>query len=185
MVYAMRSSVCLFCGEEFSRRKSGSDEMKFCSKSHAASFNNAARPPRDVAVLRRCETCPECGGRRSDSRKDSICRKCRKSADTARINAMTLQEVRDQYSVSQYHAKIRAWSRAAYVGEWACLDCGYSLHVDICHVRDVKDFPMSTTVGVVNDPNNLVALCKNHHWEFDNGFLSVSGILKERKGRVA
>lgn len=30
------------------------------------------------------------------------------------------------------------------------------------------------TISDVNDPSNLVALCKNHHWEFDNGHLSLT-----------
>jgi HNH endonuclease len=43
--------------------------------------------------------------------------------------------------------------------------------VDVCHVRPVSDFPPSATLGEVNAPENLVALDKRCHWEFDHGHL--------------
>ena len=52
-----------------------------------------------------------------------------------------------------------------------CDHCGYSYHVDICHIRDLSSFDDQTPVSIVNDLSNLVALCKNHHTEFDNGDL--------------
>lgn len=155
--------------------------MRFCSNDHA----NKARRNRNASGLTPCAVCPSCGGRRSDSRKDSLCRSCKKGIESARIAALTLAELRSSLSISQYHAKIRGWARAAYTGPMQCLSCGYSLHVDVCHVRDVSDFPKASTIGEVNAPENLVALCKNHHWEFDNGHLAVSGLLKPVRGRVA
>lgn len=49
--------------------------------------------------------------------------------------------------------------------------CGYDRHVDICHKRDIADFPDNTLLKTVNHIDNLVALCPTHHWEFDNGYL--------------
>lgn len=121
-----------------------------------------------------CVTCPSCGGRRSDSRRDGVCRDCARSADAERIGSLTLGQLRQSLSLNAYHAKIRGWSRATYQGPRACLVCGYSLHVDVCHRRPVADFPSVATISDVNDPSNLVALCKNHHWEFDNGHLSLT-----------
>jgi hypothetical protein len=90
------------------------------------------------------------------------------------LNDKTLAELRAMYSISQYHAKIRGDSRASYKSTGrpnSCLICGYTKHVDICHVKDIKDFDPNTELSEVNHPNNLVALCKNHHWEFDNDLL--------------
>lgn len=52
-----------------------------------------------------------------------------------------------------------------------CCICGYNRHVDIAHIRAVSDFSDDTFIGVINDINNLMALCPNHHWEFDNHLL--------------
>lgn len=52
-----------------------------------------------------------------------------------------------------------------------CYVCGYTKHVEACHKKSVKDFSDITLIKEINSPENLVALCPNHHWEFDNGFL--------------
>jgi len=49
-----------------------------------------------------------------------------------------------------------------------CLICGYEKHVEVCHIRGVMEFPDDTTVAEINSLKNLVGLCPNHHWEFDN-----------------
>ena len=46
----------------------------------------------------------------------------------------------------------------------------------MCHIKAIKDFDDNTTLGEVNDPKNIVVLCPNHHWEFDNDKLSLSDI---------
>ena len=54
-----------------------------------------------------------------------------------------------------------------------CSVCGYSTHVEACHIRPVSDFPQDATVGEINDRSNLMYLCPNHHWEFDHGMITV------------
>ena len=49
--------------------------------------------------------------------------------------------------------------------------CGYSIHYEVRHIRAVKSFPDTATMAEVHNINNLIALCPNHHWEFDNGLL--------------
>jgi hypothetical protein len=49
-----------------------------------------------------------------------------------------------------------------------CVSCGWLHHVHVCHIKAIKDFPKDTKVSVVNDFNNLVLLCPNCHWLFDN-----------------
>lgn len=62
-------------------------------------------------------------------------------------------------------------ARNAFVGERKCFKCGYDKAVEICHIQSVSSFDGSATIGEVNHPTNLVALCRNHHWEFDHGYL--------------
>ena len=54
-----------------------------------------------------------------------------------------------------------------------CLICGYNRHVDIAHLKAVSSFPDTAFIGEINDINNLMALCPNHHWEFDNDLLEI------------
>jgi DNA-directed RNA polymerase subunit M/transcription elongation factor TFIIS len=54
-----------------------------------------------------------------------------------------------------------------------CAICGYSLHIQIAHIKSVASFQPTSTIGEINHINNLIALCPNHHWEFDNGLLSL------------
>ena len=59
-----------------------------------------------------------------------------------------------------------------------CVVCGYSKHAEVCHKKDVLEFPDEATIGEINSIKNMVALCPNHHWEFDNGKMSDEDLLK-------
>lgn len=54
---------------------------------------------------------------------------------------------------------------------------GYDKHIEIAHIKAVSDFSDDSLISEINDKNNLVALCPNHHWEFDNGFLKKEDIF--------
>lgn len=54
-----------------------------------------------------------------------------------------------------------------------CAICGYDKHIEIAHIKAVADFDDETLVSEINDINNLIALCPNHHWEYDNGMLEL------------
>jgi hypothetical protein len=54
-----------------------------------------------------------------------------------------------------------------------CKVCGYSLHTEVCHIKGLKSFHDDVPVKEINDISNLERLCRNHHWEFDNGHISL------------
>lgn len=92
--------------------------------------------------------------------------------------SLTLKELRDSCANTyQYHSKIRYMSRKVYKEsdrpQW-CYVCRYSIHVDICHIKSVSSFGPNATLAEVNDLDNLVALCKTHHWELDHGYLTLT-----------
>ena len=58
-----------------------------------------------------------------------------------------------------------------------CIICGYTNHVEIAHITSVSEFADKTLISKINDSSNLVALCPNHHWEFDNGYFSIISII--------
>lgn len=57
--------------------------------------------------------------------------------------------------------------------EYKCIVCGYEKHVDIAHIKSVSDFDDTCLMIEINDINNLVALCPNHHWEYDHSSLDI------------
>ena len=54
-----------------------------------------------------------------------------------------------------------------------CYICGYNKHVEVCHIKPVSEFNDSITIQEINSLDNLVGLCPNCHWEFDNGMLKL------------
>lgn len=58
-----------------------------------------------------------------------------------------------------------------------CKICGYDTHIEVAHIKAVSEFDDNDTVAQMTDPDNLVALCPNHHWEFDNGIISKDELL--------
>ena len=55
-----------------------------------------------------------------------------------------------------------------------CVVCGYDKTYEVAHIKAVSDFDDDTLVSEINSVDNLIALCPNHHWEFDHGQLDVN-----------
>lgn len=56
---------------------------------------------------------------------------------------------------------------------YKCAICGYDKHIEIAHIKAVSDFEDSVKISEINSINNLIALCPNHHWEYDNNILKL------------
>ena len=54
-----------------------------------------------------------------------------------------------------------------------CEICGYDKHVEIAHIKAVSEFDDDVTIREINSIDNLIGLCPNHHWEYDNGILEI------------
>lgn len=151
---------CAFCGEL-------TTNPQFCSKSCAASYNNAHFPKRQ----RKVRHCRHCGI--IISRGRTVCDDCNPSSvDWSQRTLGSLQEGA-RYQVS---AKVRDLARYNYDKAnlpRACANCGYDKHVEICHIHAINRFPDDTPIAKINALSNLIALCPNCHWEFDNGLLEI------------
>ena len=139
----------------------------YCSKSCATKVNNKKYPKRSLeGVCCNCKTPIE--------KRYKYCHICNPfKADYSKI---TFGEIKLKRKDRQRYVHIRNLSRRAYLKSnrrKECLICGYDLHFDVCHIEPIYSFPDKTPVSEIISLNNLVALCKNHHWEFDNGFLSL------------
>lgn len=62
--------------------------------------------------------------------------------------------------------------------EKKCFLCDYKTHIEIAHIRSVSSFSENSLISEINDINNLIYLCPNHHWEFDNEKLSKENLDK-------
>lgn len=147
----------------------------FCSRSCAAKYNNVLYPKRKPE-----RNCPRCDGPLNSGRR--YCAVCwaevrrEKSIENWLNTSLADMRGKGNANAGGRYPYIRNLSRTSYMRSgrpMECYVCGYSYHVDICHITDVKDFPTTATVGEINAPTNLVALCKNHHYEFDSGLLKI------------
>lgn len=143
---------------------------KFCSRSCAISFNNKLAPKRKPEG--RCKTC-----NKLITKQNTYCTDC--TPRCRNLDTMTIGEYRNKNSVrnkhrSWLHAHIRSLARTKYKKELTgpCENCGYTLHVECCHIKPLHSFEDSILVSEVNDKSNILILCRNCHWEFDNGYLS-------------
>jgi hypothetical protein len=76
--------------------------------------------------------------------------------------------------ISNRYAKIRYHAREMYSKELTkCERCGYDKHVEICHIKAIKQFSEESTIKEINDRSNIIGLCPNCHWEFDHGLLKI------------
>ena len=155
---------CLHCGTRTAN-------AKYCSRSCANRVNGRLFPSRQ-RILRSCKHC----GTALQTRR-TTCDSCNPSLVDWRM--VQLQELKAK-ALQQYAAQIRSLARVAYRKSSrpkACAVCSYDVHYEVCHIKPIREFLPTNFVADVNRLNNLVALCPNHHWEFDHGRLSASSIF--------
>ena len=56
------------------------------------------------------------------------------------------------------------------------MKCGYDKHYEVCHINDLTNQDSNKTLFEVNHPTNLIHLCPNCHWEFDNHLVDFDSI---------
>lgn len=154
--------VCLSCNKEFLKRYCEiiKSNNHFCSRSCAATFNNK------IAIKRqRKNTCMDCGCLITKNR--FRCLDC-KNKNQETIANKTINDVILINQSSNRYARIREHARRCYKYIKSCENCGYSKHVEICHIKPIHSFPINTLVTVVNSKENILILCRNCHWELDH-----------------
>jgi len=161
---------CLKCKKE-------TKNQKFCSRSCASSFNNASKPKRSYTLI----NCKLCGEPKRRTMSCDTCKSIREHAKIERSN-MSLDDVASLYkqkgiAPSYRHGYVRNHCHVMnHDREKKCQKCGYSIHVELCHVKAISSWPMTATLREINDPSNIVVLCPNHHWELDNGVLHIEDV---------
>lgn len=145
------ANKCLTC-------KKSTDNPKFCSSSCAAKLNNKLSPKRSAKW--QCEYCGEkCLPRRK------FCNGCNQESRDITLK----QAIYNLHHKSSAYALVRTRARAVMKGDpRVCNTCSYSVHVEVCHIRPIKAFPLTARLSEINKKDNLMLLCPNCHWEYDH-----------------
>lgn len=124
-----------------------------------------------VKAWRKAKRKPCPGGCGLEVAHDTIlCRACTSLSRRGTALARTIADVKRENKSKRWSDHVRYFARELYKFD-KCDICGYSNHVEIAHLRAVASFPDSATIREVNSRDNVMGLCPNHHWEFDNGIL--------------
>jgi len=179
----MISVTCENCSKEFFKNKSEAarSPRHFCSRSCANSKHNTEKAKRSKKQ-RTCTLCTKSYIQTKARRK--ICEVC--FVPPLCKDNMTLSQCKDKLSVqgkhpSWYTVHVRGHNRTKNKKlATSCQKCGYSKHVECCHIKPVASFEGNATLAEINHVDNIVVLCRNCHWEFDHNQLSIVDIPKRK-----
>lgn len=107
--------------------------------------------------------------------KDKRSKYCESCTVQNRIKYKTMKDIRhygEKYGQSASFNVVRGRARKS-INVDCCQHCGYSKHVEVCHIQPIHTFSDDALIDDINRPDNLLFLCPNCHWEFDNGFLEM------------
>lgn len=159
---------CLNCGDPTSN-------PSYCSRSCSAVSNNKKYPKRSPEAI-----CKDCGKSMRTTKRKS-CDEC--YIPRKKVKDQTIAELKgDGNANNSGYTQIRADARKSFRSSgrpMTCQQCGYDLHVEICHIKDISSFSDDTYIFIINDLSNLVTLCPNHHWEFDNGVIPKNSFSEQ------
>lgn len=154
---------------------------KFCSKSCFVTHNNSVR-----IRIKSNYTCIDCDTR-VIKKGTKRCKDCH--LDFIDVGNRTFGEYKYKKIDANRYAKISDVARRIYKSSNLpkhCVACHFPYHYEVCHIKDISSFSDDTLIKEINDINNLVALCPNCHWMFDNKVLDASTIkfLREVPGKI-
>lgn len=190
---------CNNCKQDFSRKKSACREQKFyfCKRSCQLEFskttNITGRISKILPATYNCKICKSnyilsYNHKMGEHQSKQYCSDCMESDSFEELKiiaykSLTLAVYYLKLSVVGKHpswrsSHIRFFNRSwnANLSSYPCQYCNYSNHIEFCHIKPVSSYSDDTTLGEVNHPDNILILCPNHHWEFDNGLLLLKDI---------
>lgn len=104
-----------------------------------------------------------------------------KNNDEISVNNLTKKDIFDRYKQWQTaRSMIQKKARSIYKNSSKpkkCICCGYDKHYEVAHIKAVSLFDDNALISEINDENNLIALCPNHHWEYDNTNFDITPFL--------
>lgn len=153
---------CLNCQQE-------TKNPKYCCRSCSATVTGRLFPKRKIQ--KKCIKCENT----VKSYRHNRCEFHWQEYKESKYQNRTIGEYRNLVSVkhshpSWIHAHIRNFARSwlKHLTKLPCKFCGYDKHVELAHIKAICDFEDDALLSEVNSPENVIQLCRNCHWEFDN-----------------
>jgi len=155
--YYKSPNICKSCGSVIKvndkQKVSEVRKKQFCNQSCGVTFNNKIRY-RETKPKKEKNVIPE---------------------RYSYFDGVTKKSYFDKKGVYyKFRAEIRKHAQWVYQknnGDKTCKVCGYDKHIQVCHIKSVSSFGDDDLITDINSFDNLIGLCPNHHWEYDNGYL--------------
>jgi hypothetical protein len=168
MLYNIKCKLCGVVTQK--RQKNGC----FCSNSCSSKYSNIHHKERYTKRNKKikCKHCSNIFLRKKRPGKQ-LCEDCSSNRFVFQKNP-TKKELIHTYKHlhrSSAYSYIRSHARRTIKNEKTelkCSKCCYNKHVEVCHVKSISSFKDSDRLSDINNIKNLLLLCPNHHWEFDN-----------------
>lgn len=169
----------------------GDKRKKFCNLSCSASYNNAKSPKRKAEVTSQCKNCqteiilkkkPKGGYYTRE-----YCDSCLNLKKVYQLTGSCEQDLLVNQTKGSLYDRRKDWqsanssirNNARKVYSSATLpsktkkcfvsNCKWDNFFEVAHLDSVSSFSNDSKVTDINSIENLIALCPNHHWEYDNG----------------
>lgn len=171
---------CLNCQTMFDKISSQVKKSNnhFCSRSCSCSYTNKNKPRRKLNT-KHCKTCGEEIHRTTYKDQRNYCsRKCFPNSFID-WDTMTYGQLKELKGSIYSNTRIREMARKTYIESdkpKECCVCGYDKHFEVCHIDGISSHNNWTKLSDINDIENLIAMCPNHHWELDYGTLTMFDI---------
>lgn len=147
---------------------------KYCSRNCAAKINN--KIPKRTKQVKFCTKC-----KNPVKNNSTLCKKHHKERSKEYLLNLTIADYTKRMCLLNLHpsskfAHIRGLNRSwnKDLISLPCYVCGYTKHVELAHIRPISKFPETALLKDVNSRTNVVQLCPNCHWEFDNNLISLA-----------
>lgn len=154
---------CLNCNKE-------TKNPKYCCRSCSATITGKLFPKRKIQ--RKCINCEKLAKHHRTKYCEDHLNEYKKSH---KYKNTTVGEYRNKLSVKNKHpswinAHVRNFARTwlKHLTKLPCAKCGYNKHVELAHIKPVSSYSDNTLLSTINSENNVIQLCPNCHWEFDN-----------------
>lgn len=142
---------------------------RFCSRS--CSNQSIIRRKKQISICRynKCNN-------ETDHYTNMFCRDCISIGrhtmvkyDGKLYDELTLKEYCKRSGANRYdNVRYAARKSIFNIDNQKCEKCGWNHHVEVAHKIPIHSFSEDTLISKVNDRSNLILLCPNCHWLYDN-----------------
>ena len=161
--------------EDLSQKEIG-EKLNICKAT--VSWHIGKRMTKEQIVANKTDIRKVCVCGKYKDKRTLVCKDCNNLKMREKWDTLTIGEkVYDKHKYAKYsYVRYIARTLALEAGVKCCQSCGYDKHYEICHIKAISEFTSDTLIKDINSLNNLIALCPNCHWEFDNNQLSLTNI---------